>query len=59
MPSICRWRVPFVARALGGSHNVQICELELVGGVDVGVLRVVSRVQNLKVKGEADEESGV
>ena len=49
---MCRWRVPFVARVLGGSQRVQMCELERVGGVDVGV-------QGRKGEREADEESGV
>ena len=49
---MCRWRVPFVARVLGGSHKVQIRELEHVGGGDIGF-------QKRKGEGEADAESGV
>jgi hypothetical protein len=56
---MCRWRVPFVARGFGGSHRVQMCELEPVEGADVGVLRVSSGVQKRKGEGEADVESGV
>jgi len=55
---MCRWRVPFVARVLGGSHKVQIRELEHVGGGDIGVLIVSSEVQKRKSEGEADVESG-
>jgi hypothetical protein len=58
MVLMCRWRVPFVARVLGGSHKVQIRELEHVGGGDIGVLIVSSEVQKRKGEGEADVESG-
>jgi hypothetical protein len=59
MVLMCRWRVPFVARAFGGSHKVQACELDCVGGGDIGVLRVSSGVQKRKGEGETVEESGV